>query len=194
MEKKSFEKTIKDGVRLLEKYLPQKTYLYFPLLSAAIIWALRRSNEWKKKIFAWEVWIDPEPVKEKPDRFVINFFENHPSLSKVYADELEKDDMRSLRKAFDCLYPVVGLEDPFLSALFQKELRAKKYRRIVKDFGTKVKLAKEDIDSVKDKSKLLRSLRAFAEEMVSFGKDYIMETDVQKAIAEILEGKSNDEE
>jgi len=189
MEKRSFEQVIEDGVLLLEKYIPQ-TYLYFPLLSSAIIWAMRRRKEWDEKILAWEVWIDPEPVKEKPSSFVISFFENNPALSRTFAKELGKNEMASLREAFRVLYPILGLEEPFLSALFQAEVKSEDFRKVVKDFKSRVMRAKRDIDAVKGHSRLFRDLKIFAEEMVSFGKEYLMEKDVQKAISEILKKKS----
>jgi hypothetical protein len=192
MEKKSFEQVIEDGVRLLERYIPQ-TYLYFPLLSSAIVWAIRRRKEWEEKIFAWEVWIEPESVKEKPSGFVVSFFKNHPALSWTFAKELDKNDIASLRDAFRCLYPVVGLEEPFLSALFQAEVKSEDYRKIVRDFEARVRRAKRDMDAVKGHSGLLRDLKVFAEEMVSFGKDYLLEKDVQKAVAEILKKKSDND-
>lgn len=187
MKEKSVEKVVGDGVRFLSKIFPQKTYLYFPLLSAALVWAVRRTKEWKEKIFSWKIWPDPDLVKVKPDEFIINFYKSNPDLCRAYRDEIEKKDLKTLREAFRCLYPILGLEDPFLFALFQKELESNEYNKIVDEFDAKVSLARNDIDAAEGKARLLEGLKTFAEEIVSFGTDLLSQANAQKAIAELIE-------
>lgn len=46
MTDKPVEKVIKNAIKLLREIYPQSVYLYFPLLSTALVWAVRRPEEW----------------------------------------------------------------------------------------------------------------------------------------------------
>jgi hypothetical protein len=165
--------------------------LYFPLLSAALVWAIKSTREWRENIFSWEVWLDPSFVKVKSDEFVLGFFSDHPGLSRIFAGEIRAEDMPALRKIFFNLYPILGLEDPFLSGLFHQELESQDYRKIVEQYDAKIAQAIVDIEAVKEKGRFLEGLEAIAEEMASFGADMITQTSVQRAIAEIVNDELN---
>lgn len=186
MSKSPLEKTVESGLSFLSKIFPLKKYLYFPLLSASLFWALKRTKEWKEKIFSWKVWLDPEHIQEKPDDFILSFFRDHPALMRCFGPEIRKKDMTFLRRSFARLYPILGLEDPFLSALFHEEMKSNDYRRIVKEFDQKVGQAEKDIRKLKNQSQLIRGLKDFAGEMVSLNLELISQEKVQKVIAEVI--------
>jgi hypothetical protein len=179
---KEIEKTVAKGIEFLGEFLPLKTYLYFPLLSSVLIWAIRRTAEWKERILSFEVWLDPDIVENKPDAFILDFFESRPKLGKSYAGEIQNGDMNVLRPAFKSLYPIVGLEDPFLQALFRPELEAGEFRTIARSFKEKTAKAKEDIDALEDKSRLIAGLKTLAEELLSLNIHLLSEPQVQKVI------------
>lgn len=191
MEKKSFEKIVREGIRFVSRFFPQSQYLYFPLLSAALVWAIESTLEWQKKIFSWEVWLDPSFVKVKSDEFILNFFANHPDLSLTFGEEIQNRDVPALRKFFYCLYPIIGLEDPFLSGLFHQELTSKDYEGIVRQYEERVAQAVADIEAVGERGRFLEGLEAIAREMASFSADMITQTSVQKALAEIIKKEIN---
>ncbi|MDH4258639.1 MAG: hypothetical protein OEY25_00785 [Candidatus Aminicenantes bacterium] len=186
MPKSSLEKTVESGISFLSKIFPLQSYLYFPLLNASLFWAIKRTKEWKEKIFSWKVWLDPERVKLKPDDFILSFFSDNRALMRCFEPEIRKKDMASLRGSFARLYPILGLEDPFLSALFHEEMESGDYRKIVKEFDQKVIQAEKDISELKNQSKLIRGLKDFAGEMVSLSLELISQEKVQKVIAEII--------
>lgn len=195
MTKKTFEKIVQEGIRFISQFFPQSRYLYFPLLSAALVWAIERGKEWQSEIFSWEVWLDPGFVKVKSDEFILHFFADHPDLSKAFAEEIENRDMPALRKLFHSLYPIVGLEDPFLSGLFHQELVSKDYRGIVRQYEERVAQAISDIESVEERKRFLEGLEAIAREMAAFSADMITQTSVQRALVEIIKkelGKDTD--
>jgi len=195
MEKKSFEKIVQEGIRFVSRFFPQSQYLYFPLLSAALVWAIESTMEWQKKIFSWEVWLDPSFVKVKSDEFILSFFAHHPDLSQTFAEEIHNRDVPALRNLFYCLYPIIGLEDPFLSGLFHQELTSKDYKGIVSMYEERVAQAVADIDTVGERGRFLEGLEAIAREMASFSADMITQTSVQRALAEIIKkeiGKDTD--
>jgi len=183
MKKTTLEKIVEKGISFLSKIFPLKSYLYFPILSAALFWGIRRAPEWKKKFLSWQVYLDPERIEVKPDEYVLNFFKNYPDLNKIYETEIKSKNMETLREAFRGLYPTVGLEDPFLSALFYKELESKDFKKIVKKFEEKVSLAQEDIEAFERKSRLLEGLKAFAGEAASLSVDLMSNEEVQEVVA-----------
>jgi hypothetical protein len=186
MTKKSFEKVVQEGIRFVARFFPQSRYLYFPLLSAALVWAIESSREWREKIFSWEVWLDPSFVKVKSDDFILSFFSNHSDLARAFAEEIQARDIPALRKFFYSLYPIIGLEDPFLSGLFHQELASQNYRGIAEQYDMKIAQAIVDIEAVEEKGRFLEGLEAIAREMASFCADLITQTSVQRALAEII--------
>jgi hypothetical protein len=191
MAKKTFEKIVKEGIRFIAQFFPQSRYLYFPLLSAALVWAIESSAEWKEKIFSWEVWLDPSFLKVKSDEFILDFFSDQPDLSQAFAEEIKNRDILTLRKQFYSLYPIVGLEDPFLSGLFRQELESKDYREIVQQYEKRVAQAIVDIEAVDDKGKFLEGLEAIARELASLSVEMITQTSVQRALAEIIKKETS---
>jgi len=192
MKKSPAETILSSAVELLSEFLPNKSYLYFPLLSSSLSWAIKRTKEWKENIFSWEVWPDPGIVEVKSEEFIYSFFKNNSALDKAYRDEIKRRDFSTLRQAFSRLYPVIGLEDPFLSAFFHQELKTGEFRKIVKEFDAKVSQAREDVETIQAKTRLLEGLKTFADEMVSIGSDLFSRKDVQKAVKELV--KKNNQE
>lgn len=173
------------GVDFLSEFFPKQSALYFPLLSAAIVWALRRARERKEKVLSWKIWIDPGYIEAKPDLFVLEFFKSHPALSRCYREEIREGKMRTLREAFCCLYPILGLEDPFLISLFAQELESEDYRKIVKDFPGKVRKAKEEIEAV-DEKRLVEGLEAIAQEALSLNLEILSQAKLRRLLADLV--------
>lgn len=192
MKKTPLEKIADKGISFLSKIFPLKSYLHFPLLSAALIWGIRRATAWKKEILSWKVYLDPERIEMKPDEYVLSFFKNHSSLNKIYETEIMSNDMKALRETFNRLYPILGLEDPFLSALFYEELESRDFRKIVEEFEEKVSRAEKDIESFEGKSRLLEGLKTVAEEAASLSIDLMSEDKVQEVVANTIKKRKNE--
>jgi hypothetical protein len=186
------EKIVEKGISFLSKIFPLKSYLHFPLLSAALFWGIRRVVQWKKEILSWQVYLDPERIEVKPDEYVLNFFKNHPNLNKIYETEIMSKKMETLREAFHGLYPILGLEDPFLSALFYEELESKDFKKIVKEFEDTVSRAEKDIETFEGKSRLLEGLQTFAEEMASLSVDLMSQDEVQEVVANTIKKRKKE--
>ena len=186
MKKTPLEKIVEKGISFLSKIFPLKSYLHFPLLSAALIWGIRRATAWKKEILSWKVYLDPERIEMKPDEYVLSFLKNHSSLNKIYETEIMSNDMKALRVAFNRLYPILGLEDPFLSALFYEELESRDFRKIVEEFEEKVSRAEKDIEAFEGKSRLLEGLKTVAEEAASLSIELMSEDKVQEVVANTI--------
>jgi len=185
-KKKAIEDIVQDGIQFIAQFLPKAAYLYFPLLSAAAVWAIKRSKAWKEKILSWNVWADPSAVRVKSDEYVLNFFKKNPNLRTAFQKEIKTENITSLRRSFLSLYPIIGLEDPFLSALFYQEMEEKNYRKIVEKFNGRVTKAVQDIEALDEKPEFLEGLESIAKELALLTSDIATQKSVQKVLAEVI--------
>jgi len=186
MNKKGVESALGRGIEILDEFLPLKSWLYFPVLYAACVWAVRRVFDYRDRILAWQVWLDPEFVRTKPDEFVLHFFSGHEALSKAYSDELGRGDLRTLRAAFPALYPIFGLEDAFLKALFKSEIGAADYRAIVVEFAFRTSKARDDIQPAASNPDFWKALELVGMEAASLGLHLLKDEDVQNMIIALV--------
>jgi len=191
MSKKDIEAALARGVDILDKFLPLKSWLVFPVLYSACVWAVRRVFDYRERILAWQVWLDPEFVRTKPDGFILDFFASNEALRRAYADEVSRGDLRTLRAAFPALYTVVGLEDAFLKALFKPELDAADYRTIVVEFAARTARARDEIRPAADDPEFWKALFFVAAEAASLGLHLLKDEEVQEMIVGLLKGPAS---
>ena len=182
MDKKRAEHVLDSGVKILADIMPLKTYLYFPLLYSICVWAVRRIFDLRERVFAWQVWLDPGVIETKPETFVLNFFQGHLGIREAYAAELAAKDMTALNIAFKALYPVCGLEDAFLLALFKEELEADDYRKIAAEFEGRARLAIDDIKPASEVPEFWRGLQGVGMDMARIGIHVMSDAQVRKLI------------
>jgi hypothetical protein len=186
VSKKDVEAVLARGVELLNGLLPLRSWLYFPVLYAACVWAVRRVFDYHERILAWQVWLDPEFVRTKPDDFILDFFAGSEPLRRAYADEIARGDLRVLRAAFPALYSVIGLEDAFLKALFKAELDAADYRAIVVEFAARTARAREAIRPAAGDPAFWETLERVGREAASLGLHLLKDEEVQKMIIALV--------
>jgi hypothetical protein len=186
MSKKSVEAALGRGVQILNEFLPLKSWLFFPILYSACVWAVRRVFDYRERILAWQVWLDPEFVRTKPDEFVLHFFTSHEALGSEYADEIVRRDFRVLRAAFPALYPIFGLEDAFLKALFKAEIGSGDYRAIVVEFASRTARAREDIQPAVADPEFWKALELIGIEVASLGLHLLKDEEVQNMIVALV--------
>jgi hypothetical protein len=186
MSKKGVEAALVRGVDILNEFLPLKSWLYFPVLYSACVWAVRRVFDYRERVLAWQVWLDPEFVRTKPDEFVLHFFSGDEALGREYADELARGDLRTLRAAFPALYPIFGLEDAFLKALFKTEIESADYRGIVVEFAARTAKARDDIQPAASNPDFWKAVELFGMEAASLGLHLIKDEEVQNMIIALV--------
>lgn len=191
MSEKSVEAALARGVEVLDEFLPLKSWLVFPVLYAACVWAVRRVFDYRERILAWQVWLDPDFVRTKPDGFIVDFFAANAGLARDYEGEIACGDIRALRAAFPALYPVLGLEDAFLKALFKPELDRADYRTIVVEFAARTAKAREGLAPAASDPDFWRALVAVGVEAASLGLHLLSDEAVQDLIVRLLKGPSS---
>ena len=109
---------------------------------------------------------------EKPDDFILFFFNNNSVLRELYKRELKSKDLEKLRKDFKILYPLIELKEPFLCFILGEELKSgnlydayKKYKEKRKKIVSGIKKIKisEIRDDLYNIVKLI--VKSFAEEI-----------------------------
>jgi hypothetical protein len=186
MKKVEIEDLVENAVEILSEFVPANTGLYFPLISSALIWLINRHEDWKKSIYSWQVWPDPDFLKNKPDEFVLDFFIQKDSLKEYFRSQIEAGDMDFLRNVFDYLYPIFGLKDPFLSALFDKEIKSKDFKKIIIEFEKRLDRAKETVTPLKGDKVFIRSMGKVIKEIGALCAGVLSQEEVQKMVAEIV--------
>ena len=194
MDKKRAEHVLDNGVKVLAEFLPMKTYLYFPVLYSICVWAVRRIFDLKERVLAWQVWLEPGMVESKPDAFILNFFERTEGVREAFAEEVGGKDVAALRKAFAGLYPVCGLEDAFLLALFQEDLEAGEFRKIADEFGERAARAIEDIKPAGSGQEFWRGMQSVGMEMARLGIHVMSDAQVRKIILDRIRKKVKKDE
>ena len=192
MSKKTVESLIERVVSVLTEFFPKQSYLFFPLISAAVIWAVRRPEEWQERIFSWKVWPEPDYLPMKPDAFIVDFFEQDADLTASFQEEIINKDLAGLRQAFLRLYPVLGLEDPFLVSLFRKEIASKNFQRIADEFDKRVERARADIAAVEGRPRFVQALKTISRELASLGAGLLSQAEVQKALEKMVKSRLGD--
>jgi len=188
MDKKDVEAALARGVEVLDRFFPLKSWLLFPVLYSACVWAVRRVFDYQERILAWQVWLDPEFIRTKPDGFIFDFFDGHASLGRAYADEIARRDRRALRAAFPALYPVFGLEDAFLKALFKAEIDAGDFRAIVVEFAARTAKARDDIRPAAADPDFWKALQLVGMEAALLGLHLLKDEEVQDLIVGLVRG------
>ena len=188
MSEKSVEAALARGVEVLDKFLPLKSWLLFPVLYSACVWAVRRVFDYRERILAWQVWLDPDFVRTKPDGFILGFFARNDALNLAYADEIARGDLRVLRAAFPALYPVFGLEDAFLKALFKAEIEAADYRAIVVEFAARTARARDEIRPAAADPDFWKALQLIGMEAASLGLHLLRDEAIQDMIVGLIKG------
>jgi len=186
MSKKSVEAALARGVEVLDGFLPLKSWLFFPILYSACVWAVRRVFDYRERILAWQVWLDPDFVRTKPDDFILSFFLSHDGLGRDYAEEISRRDLRVLRTAFAALYGVFGLEDAFLKALFKAEIELADYRAIVVEFASRTAKARDDIRPAAADPEFWKALEMIGLEAASLGLHLLKDEEVQDMIISLV--------
>jgi hypothetical protein len=194
MDKKRAEHVLDNGVKILADIMPLHTYLYFPLLYSICVWAVRRIFDLRERVFAWQVWLDPGMVETKPEAFVLNFFQGHVGIREAYAAELAARDMTALNAAFKVLYPVCGLEDAFLLALFKEEIEAEDYRKIAAEFEERARRAIDDVKPASEIPEFWRGLQGFGMDMARIGIHVMSDAQVRKLILERIRKRVKSED
>lgn len=186
MEEKKLQAFLKQSAEILQDFFPADALALIPLLYSTLIWAVKRKGNLEAEVSGLRLWLEPEVVDNKPDEFILDFFEKQQALQEAFKAEIKSRDMKSLRPAFRALYPVVGLEEPFLQSLFSEELAREDFRLIADQFDWKLKQALEEIKAAEKKPELWKALKKIGENFMSLGWAWLSDDELRAWLKSIL--------
>ncbi|HOT69175.1 MAG TPA: hypothetical protein PLW30_05845 [Candidatus Saccharicenans sp.] len=186
MEEKKLQDFLKQSAEILQDFFPADALALIPLLYSTLIWAVKRKGNLEAEVSGLRLWLEPEVVDNKPDEFILDFFEKRQALQEAFKAEIKSRDMKSLRPAFRALYPVVGLEEPFLQSLFSEELAREDFRLIADQFDWKLKQALEEIKAAEKKPELWKALKKIGESFMSLGWAWLSDDELRAWLKSIL--------
>lgn len=180
MDEKKIQTFFKQAADILKDFLPGGAAVSGPLLYAVAVWALGKQISCREKIAGLKVWLLPEILVNKPDDFIINFFKTDERLRQAYREELSSQDLKTLRREFTILYPVLGLQEPFLEALFLPEIESADFRKITADFGPRVEKALKEIKIAESRPEFWRALEKIFCGLAELGWQALTESEVRE--------------
>jgi len=186
VEEKKLQAFLKQSAEILQDFFPADALALIPLLYSTLIWAVKRKGNLEAEVSGLRLWLEPEVVDNKPDEFILDFFEKQQALQEAFKAEIKSRDMKSLRPAFRALYPVVGLEEPFLQSLFSEELGREDFRLIADQFDWKLKQALEEIKAAEKKPELWKALKKIGESFMSLGWAWLSDDELRAWLKSIL--------
>jgi len=187
MDEKKLLAFLKQSREILGDFFPADSLALLPVLFSSLVWAVTRRGEVKKKILEMKVWLEPDILRNKPAEFVLDFFKSSPELRSVYEQEIAAGDLRSLRPAFRALYPVLGLQDPFLQKLFADDLKNQDYRRLAAGFKPRLEAALSEIKAAGGRKKFWPTLEGICGEFLSLGWSLLGEDEVRELLKKAME-------
>ncbi len=186
MEEKKLQTFLKQSAEILKDFFPPDTSALIPLLYSTLIWMTKRKENLEEEVSGLRLWLEPEIVDNKPDEFILDFFEKRSDLREAFKNEIKSSDMKSLRLAFRGLYPVVGLEEPFLQSLFSEELARGDYRLIADEFDWKLNQALDEIKAAEKKPELWAVLKKIGESFLSLSWAWLSDDELRDRLKPFL--------
>ncbi len=186
MEDKVLIDYLRQAKKILSDFFPAEATALLPVLFASFIWAVNGRAEVRRKILDLKVWLEPGMIENKPDDFILNFYKSRPELLVAYEEEVKRHDLKALRSAFKRLYPVIGLEDPFLQALFAAELENRDYRRLTAEFSSRLEKAISEIRSAGNQPGFWKELERLCGGFLELGWALLSEDEVRRKLKQLF--------
>lgn len=187
MEEKKLLSFLEQAREILSDFFPADSVTLLPLLFASLNWAVNRRSEIKNRLLGLKVWLQPETLRHKPAEFILDFFAASPELKTAWADDVFNQDLKNLRPAFQALYPILGLQDPFLERLFSEELKNHDYHRLVAEFKPRLKLALEEIEAAGVRRNFWKTLERLAGDFLSLGWNLLLEDEIRAELKKTID-------
>ncbi|MEW6456398.1 MAG: hypothetical protein AB1410_06790 [Acidobacteriota bacterium] len=189
MNLETIKKVLGFAVETIEFFIPEKKYLIFPLLISIIEDAIKKRERSGEIAFSLPVFINPDIVETKPDKFIMNFFTSNAELKNYYEPYVKNKDISFLRQRFNTLYPILGLNDPFLRALFKKEIEKNEFEKIFECYEERLKKAKEDTEPLRMDKDFRVMINKILKEIFNLGLSSLDKKEIRKILLEEIKKK-----
>ena len=178
MDTKQFRSAVDELLGVIGRIVNLKAFPFLPVIYSSLFYFIERGAGYRKAVMALPAGPRSRRVTNKPDKFVKEFLACHAPFALV------ERDPQYQRRAFERLYPAVGLRDPFLLTLFREELDSGEMQSIVESFDAKVTAALAEIPSPQSKPDFWKALDSFVATTAGLATSLAREREVQDLILE----------
>jgi hypothetical protein len=164
--------------RSLVDELSLKAFPFVPVIYSALFYFVEKGAAYRKAVLEMPTLPGPEPVANKPDEFINDFLAVHAPFA------LAEPNLPARRLIFSRLYPILGLQDPFLTTLFREELDGGDLQTIVQSFDLRVSAAISSIPLPSSNPEFWKALDSFVETAAGLALNLVRGREVQDLILE----------
>lgn len=154
-----------DHLKSMSDFIPMKDKNFHAICFATGRFLLSEPYRWESLIGKW---FNPPEVAKPGEGELLDFFKNTVGLPLSFRKELQTGDLDTLYRAYEILFPILILKDEFLSSIFREDIRARRFKKVFRQYSRKIKKVKEFVDGVKDNEEFLELMRKFTKDLEGF--------------------------
>jgi len=181
-------KTYEDFLVFLEEHLnhitdfiPNSDKHFRPVCFAVARFLLSEPYRWKSLFSQWPSL--PTPPQPSQDQ-LLEFFNTQKGLNISFKKELTENNLDALYKAYNLLYPILITKHEFLNSIFRPDIRARRFKKIVKESEAKIKRVIEFITLMKHNDNFIQLMEKFTNDLSGFSLTVI---DNKKLLDQVVE-------
>lgn len=165
-------KTYEDFLVFLEEHLNHITDFieptdkdFFSVCTATARFLLSEPYRWKDLMKTWPAIAEVEKPSEGQ---LLEFYNTTKGMKLSFRKELKENDLDTLYKAYDLLFPALVLKDEFLASVFRHDLQARRYKKIFRESKKKIPRVIEFIGRMKEDGNFLELMETFTADLSGF--------------------------
>ena len=165
-------KTYEDFLVFLEQHLdhmsdfiPVSDRDFHPVCYAIARFLLTEPYRWEQ---LKEQWPQVPEVQKPSESELIDFFKTSKGLPLSYRKELMENDLETLYKAYDLMYPIIVSKDEFLRSIFREDIRKRRYKKIFRESDSKINRVTQKINQMKNNDDFQPLMQRFTRDLSGF--------------------------
>jgi hypothetical protein len=165
-------KTYEEFLSFLEEHLnhmtdfvPASSKDFYPVCFATARFLLSEPYRWEKLINDWPK--TPE-VPKPSESELLDFYNNTKGMKLSFRKELKTNDLETLYKAYQLLFPICVSKDEFLTSVFRKDIGARRYKTIFRKSEKTIARVVEKINLMKKDQSFIHLMQSFTADLSGF--------------------------
>lgn len=154
-----------DHLKSMSDFIPVKDKDFHAVCFTLGRFLLSEPYRWEELLNDWPKM--PQVVKPG-EKELLEFFNTHKGMKLSFRKELKNNDIDALYKAYDWLFPMLVTKDDFLSSVFRDDIKARRFKKVLRQAEKKVKRVTEFVDVYKKDAKFLELMRQFTTDLSGF--------------------------
>ncbi len=156
---------LEEHLKHMTDFVPASQRIFYPVCFATAWFLLSEPYRWEALIPDW-----PKlPVVPKPsEKELLDFFKTTKGMVLSFKKELATNDLDTLYKAYDLLYPICITKDDFLNSVFRLDIQARRFKQIFRESETTLAKVLERITTMKSDPSFIRLMQKFTKDLSGY--------------------------